>query len=727
MGSSGGNGPSYPAPGLGRLARLVRKELSEILRDRRTVITLVLMPLLLYTLLSIAFKQYLLAGQLGRQEEEAVRIGLASDEEWEVLGLQLATGRQILRREAAANGRGQRDTALRPEKAVRAADVRSAVLAGLVDVGVRVTGAAKGDAGGPTAGPLGCQLLYLKGSTRGREAVEQVQRLLAAAQRGYLEELEARLRRALPAAGFHVLRPDPVAVEDPDAARPFSLAPIIPLILILMTITGAVYPAIDLTAGERERGTLEVLVAAPVPRLGLLFAKYVSVLTVAVLTALINLTTMFVTIELSGLGESLFPEGRPTPLLMLELLGLLLLFAAFFSAVLLTITSFARSFKEAQAYLIPLMLASLGPGLLGILPNMELTGLWPAVPLVNIVLLARDLLDGKVPPLAAGGLVVGSTVLYALAAIAAAARIFGSEGVLYNEQGTWSDFWRRPAEPRRAPTLAGALLCLALMFPTFFVLRGLVLLGLGPNPTARHVVLIAGVSAVVFGAFPVIADLWRRVRLGPGLLLRPAPWPALAAGLVLGLSLWPLALEIPALLHRLGWATLEGPATARAADQLRALRLAMPMWLLAGAFAALGVFEELFFRGYLFSALRAAAGPATAVVASAVLFGLMHIVMEVVALERLLTSTALGLVLGWVCLRSGSVLPGMLLHACHNGLLMVLPRYQDALGLSGGDLEHALLPLPWLAAAGVGTAAGLALLAWARPRPPAEAESDAAA
>src|SRR6185503_2333002 len=69
-----------------------------------------------------------------------------------------------------------------------------------------------------------------------------------------------------------------------------SLRAVVPLILILMTITGAVYPAIDLTAGERERGTLEILVAAPVPRLALLFAKYVTVVTVALMTAVVNLT-----------------------------------------------------------------------------------------------------------------------------------------------------------------------------------------------------------------------------------------------------------------------------------------------------------------------------------------------------------------------------------------------------------------------------------------------------
>src|SRR5204863_6491180 len=96
----------------------------------------------------------------------------------------------------------------------------------------------------------------------------------------------------------------PVAVTGGDSM--ISLAALVPLILILMTITGAVYPAIDLTAGERERGTLEILVAAPVPRLGLLFAKYVSVLTVAVLTALVNLLTMSITLKLSGMGHLLF-------------------------------------------------------------------------------------------------------------------------------------------------------------------------------------------------------------------------------------------------------------------------------------------------------------------------------------------------------------------------------------------------------------------------------------
>src|SRR5204863_4946184 len=89
----------------------------------------------------------------------------------------------------------------------------------------------------------------------------------------------------------------PLATENPYR---LSLAVFVPLVLILMTMTGAVYPAIDLTAGERERGTLEVLIAAPVPRVSLLFGKYVAVVTVAVLTALVNLASMTVSLLVSG-------------------------------------------------------------------------------------------------------------------------------------------------------------------------------------------------------------------------------------------------------------------------------------------------------------------------------------------------------------------------------------------------------------------------------------------
>ncbi len=129
-------------------------------------------------------------------------------------------------------------------------------------------------------------------------------------------------------------------------------------------------------------------------------------------------------------------------LILFEVFALVLLFAAFFSAVLLVVTSFARSFKEAQAYLIPLMVVSLAPGLVGLLPGLELSPPLAVIPLLNIVLLARDLLQGQAH-LGTASLVVLSTACYAVLAILLAARVFGAEGVLYGESSGWRELFRR--------------------------------------------------------------------------------------------------------------------------------------------------------------------------------------------------------------------------------------------------------------------------------------------
>ena len=196
-----------------------------------------------------------------------------------------------------------------------------------------------------------------------------------------------------------------------------------------MTITGAVYPAIDLTAGERERGTLETLMAAPISRFWILFSKFVAVVTVAMLTAVLNLVGMFATIWAfqldKQLGIEIFNFRR-----YCRFWVLLILFAGFFSAVLLVVTSFAKSFKEAQVYLIPVILLSLGPGLMAMAPEMKLAGFNLVCPMVNILLMARDVINGGVefgPAL----IVVVSTTVYGVLALSFAAKLFGSDAILY--------------------------------------------------------------------------------------------------------------------------------------------------------------------------------------------------------------------------------------------------------------------------------------------------------
>src|ERR1019366_7305278 len=271
---------------------------------------------------------------------------------------------------------------------------------------------------------------------------------------------------------------------------------------------------------EHERGTLEILVATPVPRFELLSAKYISVVTVAVLNAIVNLVCMSITVTWSGLG-SVLVEGGLSFILLVQVFALLLLFAAFFSAVLLCLTSFARSFKEAQAYLIPLMLASLTPGIMAMMPGLELKGVLKVLPLVNVVLLARDLF-GTGTDLVTATIVILTTLLYALAALSLAARVFGAESVLYSEQSSWSDLLRRPEEPQRAATIPAALWCLALMVPIQFGV--IALLRLLPANPATSIFLGVAVNVLLFGLLPAFFLYLGRVEWRSGLgLTMPRP------------------------------------------------------------------------------------------------------------------------------------------------------------------------------------------------------------
>ena len=550
------------------------------------------------------------------------------------------------------------------------------------------------------------ELIHREGSINSRQALRFVEERLIALNELILRDRIRKMGRR-PNLAF---RPERDTVTVP--VRDTTLSTIVPMILILMTVTGAVYPAIDLTAGERERGTLEMLMASPVSRLKLLLAKYVAVVTVAFLTALVNLTAMTITLQSTGLGRVLFGESGLGFVRVAQILALLVLFAAFFSAVLLALTSFARSFKEAQAYLIPLMLLSLGPGVVSLLPGLQLQGVLAITPVSNIVLLARDLCGGGVNPLMAAVAVL-STCLYTLAAIGVAARIFGTDAVMSGGQGELRSLFTANADRRGGvSSVSGALLCLAILFPLYFVAST----GLGQLSELSLPVRLAlsGIAtSLLFGAVPLIAIRLQRLDPWQAFGLHAAVPAAFTVALLLGVSVWPIAHEIIMFAESLGISSIRPEQLAAAEGLLAELRTISPILILAAMAFAPAIFEELFFRGYLFSALRQATSRRNTILISALLFGLFHVISNgALSVERFLPSTFMGLLLGWLCYQSGSVLPGMLLHASHNGFLMMLSYYKDELAARGiGIEEQSHMPPLWIGTSVAVLVTGLFLIA----------------
>jgi ABC-2 type transport system permease protein/sodium transport system permease protein len=679
------------------------------------MITLVVMPLIVYPLLALVFQRFLLSSLTADVAEEHV-IGLELNLASRQLLPLIERGQQVVERQRGASDTKDSTAAepphIRPVE-IEPGEAEALVADGTLSIAILVHhGKATriSDDSKTSRPPLECELIYRRGSPSSEAAQRYVEQCLHAVN----DEFADHQLRELGVALEIPTRSKSRSVEMPVGAS-FSLAALLPLILVLMTVTGAVYPAIDLTAGERERGTLETLIAAPIPRLGLLMAKYVAVLTVAVLTAIVNLIGMTMTARSTGLDAALLGAEGLSLAVVLKVLALLVLFAAFFSAILLALTSYARSFKEAQAYIIPLMLVCLMPAIVCLLPGLELGGLLAVTPLANIVLLARDLLEGGVRPTMAAAAVI-STGFYVCGAIALAARIFGTDAILYGSSAGWSSLARRGGPPRSAVDMTAALGTLAILFPCFFVLSNMVARYVGPTIDAK-LALSAVVTTLLFAGVPLLVvslanvDLWQSLRL-----VRPR-FATIAAAVVLGLCLWPTAFEI------FQWQAKVGIETI-AIDQLAGVKQlvedspSISPWLLVVTLGIVpGICEELFFRGFLLTALRTVLTPAKSIVTSAALFGLFHVVTANVFAEwRFLPSTFLGLVLGWVCVRAGSVVPGMVLHALHNSFLLLVAHNRDQLTEWGIGTElETHLPMSWIAASVVGVLVGVVLLRAATP------------
>ncbi|MFT5527579.1 MAG: sodium transport system permease protein [Pirellulaceae bacterium] len=729
----------------GRLQRLCRKELREILRDRRTIVTLVLMPLLAYPLISIAFQRFVLTAAVGVQRDH-VRVMTLTLEERDNLSyaVQIGEGAWLTQNRPAepidangvANGDSGSDTSERngsgndgthkddkrqdgkrqddkrqddAAKLLPSPDIQWAhaqnpkevslaelVREGRVDVAVDL-------ARGSPGNPLICQFTYRIDSPIAIRTVTYLKSRIRAFNQ---VEMQNRLRHAGESGAVAFSFEEKTIGES--ASVSMSLLTLLPLILVLMTVTGAVYPAIDLTAGERERGTLELLIATPMPRIYILLAKYVAVMVVALLTATINLMAMTAAVYFSGLGQALFRDGDLTPA-TLGIVGLLLLvFACFFSALLLAVTSIARSFKEAQAYLIPLMLFSISPGMIALVPNIELTLSLAIVPLLNMVLLARDMVGGGAPPHLLA-LAIASTAVYTVIALHFAAMNFGQNVISDTSADGWARLWGSRKSATSLPTLSVGIIFAILLFHFQFVLTGELARLIKAGYSVVVLVPLMGVGTLLlFGILPSIYVLIMKHSFLGTFQLKRFRWQYFLGAALLGCSLWLIELTV---LSGAKLIEFNEEQQAQAVAMIQSWRElpAVVVFIVIAILPAL--FEELFFRGFLLTSMRSA-GNLRAIVLTAVIFAGFHIISG--GLVRFIPSMFVGLILGWIAIRSGSILPGIALHVANNGILALLTYYSDDLVAAGwidADLEG--IPVPWLVVGSLLAVAGSALCVFA--------------
>jgi sodium transport system permease protein len=368
---------------------------------------------------------------------------------------------------------------------------------------------------------------------------------------------------------------------------------------------------------------------------------------------------------------SQLPQFGPPPVRsLLWLLVAIVPVSALFSALCLALAAFARSTKEGQYYLMPLVLITMPLVVLPMAPGVDLTLGNSLIPVTGIVLLLRSVVEGDYVTAAQyAPVVVAVTLLCCLLAIRWAVDQFNAEGVLFRESerldlGLWVKHLRRDRED--VPTIAQAMLCGVLILVIRFFMSFVMTSPQNFGDFAR----LATVTQLVVIATPALLMtimLTRSPR--QTLLLFVPPWWGVPVAGMLAVLIHPVASALQRLVLQLY------PVSSELAGELSKLISGEDdLWLSLLALALVpAICEELAFRGFILSGLRRMGHKWRAIAVASVLFGLSHAVIQ-----QSLIATLVGLVIGCIAVQTGSLLPAIIFHAVHNAIAVLSTRIDAA-------------------------------------------------
>ena len=454
---------------------------------------------------------------------------------------------------------------------------------------------------------------------------------------------------------------------------------LLPFIVFVCALTGAFYPAVDLCAGEKERGTLETLLTSPAQRGEIVGGKLLTVITFSIGSALCNLASMAITGQLiikqlnaiTGPGQD--PLTAPSLTSIAWLLIALLPMAVMFSATSLALASLARSTKEGQYYLMPLFLVCMPLMMLPLLPGIELNLPTSLVPISGMVLLMQAAMESKLALAATYVLPVALVTLGCCAvAVRWAVSQFNQESVLFRDTENFDLLtWARWAYAHRppTPTLGAAALLIALIFLSQFIAQSISFDITQPSGFVKMILVSQScilLPTLLMGLLAVSS--MRRTFL----LAERIPWLSVLTGIALAVVMQPIG---TALIELLDPILPLPPGLAELAEKLGSdatLPLGMVLLLMAVLPA---ICEELAFRGFVLSGLRERLSPGWAIVGSAVFFGLAH----PTALQQTVCAAFLGLLLGYIAVKSRQITPCVAFHMSYNGLQLLRTSFADSL------------------------------------------------
>jgi sodium transport system permease protein len=361
---------------MNRFLTIFRKELTDTIRDRRTVFMMIVFPLLLVPALMIVVTNMQMSS-MKKAEEKVLRVALVANGNAPALA-------------EAFNGRHD----LRVITGIPADSMESMIARDSIDAGVVVAGDFDDAVGRMGSGTI---RLYYKSSDDFDLVKRRLSEIIGAYEKGIVAARFGKL-------GIDAGIVNPVKVEEHDVASMKerigkSVGGMFPYLFVIFCFMGAMYPAIDLAAGEKERGTMETLLTAPVSRIQILLGKFAVVVLTGFLSACVSIFgILFAVRQVSKIP----PEAINAVLAILDartvllVLSLLLPLTVFFAAFLLSVSIFAKSYKEAQSMISPLMIVVILPVLIGLFPGVALDPVTAMIPVLNVSLATKEIIAGTI-------------------------------------------------------------------------------------------------------------------------------------------------------------------------------------------------------------------------------------------------------------------------------------------------------------------------------------------
>lgn len=668
---------------------IFKREMMDQLRDRRTLFTITVLPLLLYPLLGMLLMQ---VAQF--HQDSPVRITVVGSENWpEELPLFDQEGQLVLKHVAEDEKRLLEFHLVSwPELAVEGvqAEARKLLDSKRADAVLVIQQKFPMHLGKKQANQA-------EPPTEARQVVTDDKAVSLTSHQGLLlltnltrdQSMIAQNRvsriidnwwtqwrtRQMLDAGLPAVLSSPIQLETQDTSvssvrQAVRWSKILPFVMLIWALTGAFYPAIDLCAGEKERGTLETLLSSPARRREIVWGKLLTINAFSIGSAVLNLmsmqlTTGLVVRSLAASGASKLADAfGAMPLHSLGWLLLLLLpMSAFFSACSLAVAALAKSSKEGQYYLMPLLLITLPLVGLPMIPSMEMNLGTSMIPVSGAVFLVRSLIEGRISEaMVYLPVVFLVTLLCCLMAIRWAIRQFESETVMFHEGGKWDmqlwlhHLWRDrqvTAQPSVA-LLCGALILVGRFFAQFFV---------SPQASVVTVTILVQVGLILAPCVLMAILLTRAPR--KALRIHRTQLSHVTAALLIGFALHP-SYQV------LGKAIVSiypiGSETMLALQNFEGIVFQQNLWVILLLLAALpAVCEELAFRGFIFGGLLRQQGVLRAIIVSALLFGFTHAI-----LQQSISASVMGLLLGLIAWRTGGVLCTILVHSINNALSLTM-------------------------------------------------------